>query len=66
MGKGFLVLVVAVVVAIIGMLLYPTVHFIWSGIDVTGFTSLEQGGMVLLSYGFLFWMGYTIFRLIRK
>ncbi len=65
MGKYFLFATVACVVIIIGMLVYPTVHLNISGVSVTGFTDLEKAGMVLLSYSFLFFMGYAVWKHIR-
>ncbi len=66
MGKIFFIFVVGFVVVIIGMLLYPTVHYNWAGIDVTGYTDLEKAGMVILSYGFLFWIGYSVYSYIKR
>lgn len=65
MGKYVLYFAVASMVLIIGMLIYPTQHLMISGIDVTAFTDLEKAGMVLLSYGFFFFMGYIIWKHIR-
>jgi len=66
MGKYFLYGTVAFVVIIIGMLVYPTVHLNVSGISVTDFTDLEKMGMVLLSYAFLFFMGYVVWVHIKR
>lgn len=66
LGKVFLALVVSAAVIIIGMLLYPTVHFNYAGIDVSGFIPLVQAGMVVLSYGFIFFVVYLVIAHIRK
>jgi len=66
MGKPFLAGVVAFAVIIIGMLFYPTTHTMVSVIDVTGFTDLEKAGMVLLSYGLVFFMVYIVWAHILK
>lgn len=65
MGKYVYFGVVAFIVIIIGMLVYPTVHFNISSINVTGFTDLEKAGMALLSYSFLFFIGYLVWKHIR-
>ena len=65
MGKYFLFGTIACIVIIVGMLIYPTVHLMISGVSVTGFTDLEKAGMVLLSYSFLFFMGYIVWKHIR-
>lgn len=62
MGKYFYGAVIAFLVIIIGMLLYPTIHLNVSSIDVTGFTDLEKAGMAVLSYLFLFFMGYIAWK----
>lgn len=66
MGKIFLALVIAAAVIIIGMLLYPTVHWNWININVTGFIPMVKAGMVVLSYGFLFFIAYAIYHAVKK
>ena len=66
MGKYVFFGVVAFLVIIVGMLLYPTIYTNWSGIDVTGFTALEKAGMAILSYAFIFFMVYLIYAHVRK
>lgn len=66
MGKFVFAGVVAFVVIIIGMLFYPTIHTNVSAIDVTGFTDLEKAGMVILSYGFIFFMAYLVWAHVKK
>lgn len=67
MGKYFLAGVLAVVVIIIGMLFYPTIHTMVSGVVLWGdITDLEEAGMVLLSYGFIFFMVYIVWAHILK
>jgi len=66
MGKYFLAGTVAFIVIIIGALVYPTVHLNISAISVTDFTDLEKGSMVLLSYAFLFFMGYVVWAHIKR
>jgi hypothetical protein len=66
LGKYFLYGVIAFVAIVLGMILYPTVHTNWVGIDVTGFIPLVKAGMVVLSYGFVFFIAYLIYAHIRK
>ena len=66
MGKYVLFGVIAFIVIIIGMLLYPTIHTNYIGIVVTDFTTLEKAGMVILSYGFIFFMVYLVYAHVRK
>jgi glucose uptake protein GlcU len=66
MGKYVFFGVVAFLVVIIGMLLYPTIHTNYISIDVTDFTALEKAGMVILSYGFIFFMIYLVYSHIKK
>jgi len=66
MGKYVFAGVVAFLVIIVGMLLYPTIHTNWSGIDVTDFTALEKSGMVILSYAFIFFMAYLVYAHVRR
>lgn len=66
MGKYFLAGTVAFIVIIIGMMVYPTVHFNIMSIDVTGFTDLEKGSMAILAYAFLFFMVYVVWVHIKK
>lgn len=66
MGKYVFYGVVAFLVVIIGMLLYPTVHTNYSGIDVTGFTDLEKAGMIVSSYTFIFFIVYIVWTHIKK
>lgn len=65
MGKYFYIGTVAVIVIIIAMLLYPTVHTNISSIVVTDFTDLEKAGMAILSYAFLFLSGYLVWKHIK-
>lgn len=66
LGKTFLALTVAAVVIIVGMLLYPTVHLNWAGIDVTGFLDLTKAGMVIMSYALIFFLVYLVLAHIKK
>lgn len=66
MGKYFFAGVVAFICIIVGMILYPTIHINVSGIDVSDFTDLEKGGMVILSYGFIFFIGYVVWVHIKR
>jgi hypothetical protein len=66
LGKYFLAAVVSAAVIIIGMLFYPTVHFNYDGIDVSSFIPIVQAGMVILSYGFIFFVAYLVIAHIRK
>lgn len=66
MGKYVLIGVIAFLVIILGMLFYPTIHTNISSIDVSGFTDLEKAGMVVLSYGFIFFMVYLVYTHVRK
>jgi len=66
MGKYVFFGVVAFLVIIVGMLYYPTVHSVYSGIDITGFTVLEKAGMAILSYGFIFFMIYLVYAHIKR
>ncbi len=65
-GKYYLGLVLVGCVIVIGMLIYPTIHSMISGISVTGFTDIEKAGMVILSYGMLFWMCYIVYAHVFK
>lgn len=65
MGKYVLYIAIASIVVVIGMLLYPTQHYVISLIDVTAFTDLEKAGMVLISYGLLFFIGYIAWKHVR-
>ena len=65
MGKYVLFGAIAFVVIVIGMLVYPNVHTAISAVSVVGFTDLEKAGMVILSYAFLFFMGYVVWKHIR-
>lgn len=66
MGKYVLFGTIAFLVVVLGMLFYPTIHTNISGIDVTGFTDLEKAGMVILSYGFIFFIVYLVYAHVRK
>lgn len=66
MGRGFLAVVIAAVVIVLGMMFYPTIHANWAGIDVSDKIPIVQGGMVILSYGFLFFIGYAIYHAVKK
>jgi glucose uptake protein GlcU len=66
MGKYVFFGVVAFLVIIIGMLLYPTIHTNYASIDVTGFTALEKAGMAILSYAFIFFFIYLVYAHIKK
>ena len=67
MGKYFLALVIASMVIIIGMLIYPTAHTMVSAVVPWGdITDLESAGMVLLSYGFIFFMVYIVWAHVIK
>lgn len=66
MGKYALWATIGFLVVIIGMLFYPTVHTNWSGIDVTSFTDLEKAGMVILSYGFIFFIVYLVLEHVKR
>lgn len=66
LGRHFFAVVIAITVIILGMLLYPTVHTNWAGIDVSGFIPLVQAGMIVGSYGFIAIVAYLIYAHIRK
>jgi len=67
MGKYFLALVISFMVIIIGMLIYPPIHTMVSDIvPWADITDLESAGMVLLSYGFIFFMVYIVYAHILK
>lgn len=57
---------IAFVAVIAGMLLYPTIYNIVSGISVAGFLDITKAGMVVLSYVFLFFIGYTVYRIFKR
>lgn len=66
LGKYFFAAVIAATAIILGMLLYPTVHLNWAGIDVTGFIDLTKAGMIVLSYGFIFLIAYLIYAHVKR
>jgi len=66
MGKYVLFGVIALLVVIVGMLLYPTIHTNYISIDVTDFTALEKAGMAILSYAFVFFMIYLVYSHIKR
>ena len=67
MGKYILFGVISFLVIIIGMLFYPTVHSMVSGVvQWDGITALEEAGMVLLAYGFIFFMIYIVYAHVWK
>lgn len=66
LGRYFLATVVAAIVIVIGMLVYPVVHSNWAGIVVTGFTDLEKAGMIVLSYAFIFFMVYIVWVHVKR
>ena len=65
-GKYVLFGVIAFLVAIIGMLIYPAMHTAINAAGVVGFTTLEEAGMVLLSYAFIIFIAYIIYAHVRK
>ena len=65
-GKYFFWGVVAFICIIIGLILYTTVHYNWDGIDVTGFLDITKAGMIVLSYGFIFFIAYIIWAHIKR
>lgn len=62
MGKYIYYAVIAFVVGIIGMMLFPTSKSVIGAADTTDFTSLESVGMVLLGYALL---GVTVYIIIK-
>ncbi len=66
LGRYFFAGVVAFLAVILGMMFYPTIHTNWAGIDVTGFIPMVKAGMVVLSYGFIFFIAYLIYAHVKK
>ena len=66
MGKWFLGAVVAASVILIGMLMYPTIHWNYAHIDVSGFIPVVQAGVVALSYLPIFFMVYLVWKHVFK
>lgn len=66
MGKYVLFGTIAFIVVVVGMLVYPSVATIINAAPITDFTDLEEAGMVLLSYGFIFFMGYLVYAHIKR
>ena len=65
MGKYIFIFVVCALVAVIGFMLYPIVHTIWSAQDTSALTSIEKSGMVIGSYAFMGCIGYLVYRHVK-
>lgn len=70
--RNYYVIVVATLLVVFGMLLYPTVHFAisggtgYSGLDKTGFLPLTAAAVTLLPYAFLGFVIYAIIKLSKR
>ena len=63
--KAFYFIVIAVILLVLGMLFYPSLHLFIGGVDRTGFLPLLSSAVVFLPYVFLFFVVYGIMRARR-
>lgn len=65
MGKAFYAGVIIFLLLVVGALLYPTIYSITSSADVTGFLDITKAGMIFLSYAFIMFIIYAVYRMIK-
>lgn len=66
MGKGFYAIVIAVICVGFGMLIFPVVKTIVDAIDVSSFLPINKVGMIVLSYGGIFFMFYAAYKAFNR
>lgn len=64
--NGFTALVISGLIVAVGMLLYPSVHSIIGGIDISTLTPLVKAEVVGTSYAFLAIVGYIVLKMWRR
>lgn len=60
------ILTIAGLLIVIGMLMYPTLHFMNGLVDTTGFVPLLKMAVAILPYAFLGFIGYAIFQMAKR
>ena len=60
--RSFYIIVISVMLIVLGMLFYPTVHTMVGGADTTGFLPLTTASLTFLPYAFLAFILYAIFK----
>ncbi len=64
--RTYYIIVVGILLVVFGMLLYPTLHIVIGGVDLTGFLPLTASATILLPYAFLGFVVYAIVKLSGK
>ncbi len=62
----YYIAIICVIVIVLGMLFYPTVHGVIVTTNTTGFLPLTAGATTLLSYAFLGFVLYAIIQMVRR
>ena len=61
--KGSYLVVIALVLVVIGMLLYPSLHDLIGGVDTTGYLPLLKAAVISMPYLFL---GFIVYAIIQQ
>ena len=64
--RAFVIFSVALVLVVIGLLLYPSIHTLVGLVDTTGFLPLTIASIAALPYIFLGFIVYAILKVAKK
>lgn len=64
--NGFVALVISILIVVVGMLLFPSMHLIIGSFDISAFPPLAKAEITGMAYAFLAIVGYIVFKLWKK
>ncbi len=64
--RAYYFIIISVVLVVLGMLFYPSLHLIIDATPTAGFLPLLSAGTAMLPYAFLAFVVYAIFTMIRR